>query len=274
MGTRERQRLGAQLHRLREAAAVTLAEAAFELSWPPERILRLEAGLATIRRADFKELLSFYSADVDASLRLLEGTSGWWTQYSDELDTDGETLLILEDGANLVQSHHPGLIPGLLQTRAYTAALVGTRADQPWGRLERLVELRQERGRVLRNGSLKLVAVIDEAALRRPVGGPTVMREQYQHLISAITGLGVTIRIRPLVAEPFREVCCTFHIFKLSESTRLGHTVVQLELLDREHFEWDAKRIVRYQDAFARAQRGALDADASVEFLAELAEAC
>ncbi|MFC0037134.1 DUF5753 domain-containing protein [Actinomadura rayongensis] len=276
MGIHELRRLGTHLGRLRGSAARNTAEAAAVLGWPTARMVRFEAGLATIRRTDLMELVGFYGADPTPALALLDGTRGWWNRYSDEIDTDCETLLILEDSAASLRTHHAGLVPGLLQTRAYTAALIGTRRDQPWPRLEKLVDLRQERARVLGRGGMEMTGLIDEAALRRPVGGPAVMREQYEHLIAMSRLPGVNVLVRPLTAEPCRAVRFSFHVFDLrvGDDGSAEDAAVQLELLDREHFEWNALEVASYRRAFARAERDALDADASADFLAGLAAAC
>ncbi len=271
MGIQDRRRLGAYLRRLRENTVLTPDKAAAALGWPALRIERLEAGLATVRRPDFRELLSLYGAGEEPPLGLLQGTRGWWTAYSDEIDVDHETMLILEESATRIRSYSAGLIPGLLQTRGYAAGLMSTRHDQPWSRMEVLVELRVERARVLRTGSLDMQAVIDEAALHRPVGVPVVMRRQYEHLISMARRPGVTILVRPLAAEYFSEARFTFHIFDLATSLVAAESAVQLEEFDREHFEWSPAETARYQSAYSRAERGALDQNASIEFIAKLA---
>lgn len=270
MGIQERRELGAYLRHRREGAGLDPDTVAVQLGWPAVRIERLELGLVTVRRADLRELLCLYGAEVEVAPVLLEGTRGWWTAYSDEIDVDYETLLILEESAVRLRTYSAGLIPGLLQTRGYAAGLMGTRRDQPWPRMQRFVELRLARARVLGTGSLEMVTVIDEAALHRPVGGSAEMRHQFEHLITMARRPGVTILVRPFTAEPFREARFTFHIFDLPADAKADASAVQLEEFDREHFEWNTMEVARYRRAFARAECDALDPAASVEFISGL----
>ncbi|MBA9002985.1 DUF5753 domain-containing protein [Thermomonospora cellulosilytica] len=269
-----RRRLGHALHALRRRAALDLDEAAAVLGWTAQRLGSLEAGLATIRRADVKELLAVYGAgDEDDArvLELLEGTSGWWAPYSDLVDDAFETLLVLEEGADRLSSHQAGLIPGLLQTRDYAWELISTMSDQPLDRVERLVELRQARRKALeRRPRPQVTVVLDEAALRRPVGGPAVMRAQYERLIAVAQEPELTLRVRPLNAGPHRATSFTFHLFEFTAD----RPMVQTELLDREQFIRCAEKIALYREAFGRALAGALDPGESVEFIAGLAARC
>ncbi|MES9536630.1 MULTISPECIES: helix-turn-helix transcriptional regulator [unclassified Actinomadura] len=270
MGIWQRRRLGTHLRGLRTAAGLDAGAASAALQWQPHKLERLEAGLAGIRRADYKELVAAYGAEPEEAL--LAGTRDWWAPYSDDIGDDYETMLILEESAVRIRTQTAGLIPGLFQTRGYAAGLLGTRRDQPWPRMERLVRLRLERARVL-SGDIgpEVEAVIDEAALRRPVGGAAGMRAQYQHLIELAHRPRVTILVRPFAAPPFREAGFTFHLFALPEEPGGINSVVQLEEFDREYFEWTAAEVDRYADAFDRSRAGALDPDASIVFLTRLA---
>jgi hypothetical protein len=204
-------------------------------------------------------------------LPLLEGTAGWWTQYSDLIDDTFETLLVLEESADRLSSHLAGLIPGLLQTREYSWELIGTKTDQPLDQVERLVELRQARRQALDREPRPLVTVIlDEAALRRPVGGTAVMREQYEWLIAAAGKPGLNLQVRPLTAGPHRATGFTFHLFDFVSD----RPMVQIEMLDREYFIDSAVKIERYRDAFSQALAGALDPVDSVRFISGLAARC
>lgn len=265
-----RRRLGRALHALRRRTE--LESAAAVLGWTARRLDAVEAGLATIRKADVKELLGLYEvagAVRDETLALQEGTAGWWAEYSDLVDDDFETLLVLEEGADRLYSHQAGLIPGLLQTRQYAWELISTMSDQPLDQVERLVELRQARHRALgRRPRPQVTIVLDEAALRRPVGGPAVMRAQYERLVAAAREPELTLRVRPLSAGPHRATCCTFHLFEFTAD----RAMVQTELLDREQYFRSEREVAPYKEAFAQALDGALSAAESADFVGGLAE--
>ncbi|MDL4815152.1 helix-turn-helix domain-containing protein [Actinomadura opuntiae] len=266
-----RKRLGRALRTARERAGRDLAEAAAPLGWTAERLGALEEGLVTIRRADAKELLTGYGAADAATLALVEGTAGWWTPHSDLVDEPLEKLLVLEDGMARLRSHQAGLVPGLLQTPDYAWELMVTMSDQPLDRVQRLVDLRRARARAFtREPRPQVTVVLDEGALRRPVGGPAVMRRQYRHLIETGRLPGADVRVRPFDAAPHHASGLTFHVF---EFTGDG-PVVQLELLDREELIRSEREVALYRDAFDLALAGALSREESVAFLQELERGC
>ncbi|GLZ12589.1 transcriptional regulator [Actinomadura sp. NBRC 104425] len=269
-----RRRLGHALRALRRQAALDLDEAAGCIGWTGRRLGSLEAGLATVRRADVKELLALYGVaggDAGHVLALLDGTAGWWAPYSDLVHDDFETLLVLEEGADRMSTHQAGLIPGMLQTRDYSWELITTMSDQPLDRIERLVELRQARRRALdRHPRPRMTVLIDEAALRRPVGGPEVMRGQFERLVAAAREPEMTLLVRPLDAGPHRAATFTFHLFEFAGD----RPIVQSELFDRVEVVHADRQIALYREAFAKALEGALSPDESVSFIAELADRC
>jgi len=130
------------------------------------------------------------------------------------------------------------------------------------------VELRIRRQRVLsRPGAPALDVILDEAALRRPVGDAGVMHEQYERVLRVSAEPNVAIRIVPFPAGPSRASGLGFHVFSLRGE---DSAVVQLELLDREYYAEVAEEVERYIAAFEHASELALSADHSREFIAAL----
>jgi transcriptional regulator with XRE-family HTH domain len=208
--TVQRRLLGSDLRRLREAEGVTRAEAAAVLDCSESKISRLELGQVGFRKRDVEALLRLYGVSDPATWEVIlalvreANRPGWWQPFSDVLPTWFERYVGLESAASLIRTYEVQFIPGLLQAEEYARAV--TRAGQLPGRypaavedqLDRRVHLRTSRQQVfLNSGAARLWAVIDEAALRRPIGGRRVMRAQLEHLLRLQAHPGVTIQVMP-----------------------------------------------------------------------------
>lgn len=269
-----RRQLGATLARLRRQASRTVGETAEHLDWPADMVGRVESGQAALRLAEARALLDLYEVRngrrekvVDLARQVGAGT--WWLPYGDLVDAAFERQLILEDEARLIRVHQPNLIPGLLQTERYAWELMTTVVDQQPAAVRRRVDLRILRQQILSRSPAPAVdVVLDEAALRRPVGDADVMREQYERLVELSAAPNVEIRVLSFPSGPSRASGHGFHIF----TPRGGEpAVVQLELLDREYFADAAEEVGHYLAAFEHARSRALDAERSRAFLAALA---
>jgi hypothetical protein len=273
--TARRRAVAAQFRQLREAARRTAGQAAETLDCPVSRVRQIEDGEAVLRVSDARQLLDLYRVtgdQRDALLGLVRELAerSWWYPYADIIDESFETQLILEDEATHIRTHQPNLVPGLLQTERYAWELIANLGDLPLEAVKRRAALRAARQRVLaRDDGPRMTVVIDEAALRRPVGGPSVMREQYARLnIAAGSGV-VTIQVVPFHARTRPTADFAFHIFEFAED---DSPVVQVELLDRMQFVQQAAEVDRYMNAFEQASKRALDVEESRAFLAGLAE--
>ena len=197
--------LGSQLRRLREAAQITPEKAGYEIRSSRSKISRMEHGRVGFKRRDVEDLLSLYGV-VDEQLRagLLALASqaneqGWWSQYGDILPDWFETYLGLEAAASLIRTFELQFVHGLFQTEGYARAvtLLGHRAA-PEAEIDRRVSLRLARQELLTGPQPPRVwSVMDEAALRRPVGGRHVMRAQLQRLLEVATMQQVTVQVVP-----------------------------------------------------------------------------
>jgi len=270
---RRRAAVAAQLRQLRHSARRSVEQAAEALDCPVSRIRQIEDGEAALRVSDARQLLDLYQAPGDQREALLStvrelGERSWWYPYTDIINETFETQLILEDEATLIRTHQPNLVPGLLQTERYAWELIANLGDVPLEAVERRAALRGARQRVLGRDGLRMVVVLDEAALRRPVGGPSVMREQYARLAEAAGSSAVTIRVVPFHAGSRPAADSAFHIFEFGDE---DPPVVQVELLDRVQFVQHAGEVDRYRNAFEQALNQALDPEQSRAFLADLA---
>ncbi|MGW8848840.1 helix-turn-helix domain-containing protein [Streptomyces xiamenensis] len=197
--------LGTQLRRLREDRGIRPEAAGRAIRASHAKISRLELGRVAAKERDVADLLTLYGV-VDAPRRaeLLEltrqaGSPGWWQKYSDVLPNWFETLIGLEEAASVIRTYEVQFIPGLLQTPDYARACIALGHPRETPRqINRRVELRLERQQLLRRRcGPKLWAVVDEAALHRPLGGAAAMRAQIEHLRELAELPNVTIQIAP-----------------------------------------------------------------------------
>jgi transcriptional regulator with XRE-family HTH domain len=200
--------LGTQLRRLRESRGITAQEAARAIRGSESKISRIELGRNAVREVDIADLLSLYGiTDTTEREQLLALASqanqpGWWHRYQDILPGWFQAYIGLEESAESIRSYDAQFIPGLLQTEDYAAAVIAL-GEFSLEETERLVYLRKERQRRFSSGGLRLWAIIDEAALRRPVGSTSLMRDQLEHLLDSSDMPGFTLQVAPLPAGGF-----------------------------------------------------------------------
>ncbi|MGP8297649.1 helix-turn-helix domain-containing protein [Streptomyces inhibens] len=197
--------LGTQLRRLREAAGITREAAGDAIRGSHAKISRLELGRVSCKERDVADLLTLYNVTDEAArsdfLKLAGRTStpGWWHQYGDVLPGWFETHIGLEEAASVIRTYEVQFVPGLLQTAEYARAVaqLGHPRSTP-EEIERRVQLRVQRQELLTLPDAPRVwAVIDEASLRRPLGGPEVMAGQLRHLLKMAELPNVTLQIAP-----------------------------------------------------------------------------
>ncbi|WP_411147936.1 helix-turn-helix domain-containing protein [Streptomyces sp. A30] len=200
--------LGARLRRLREERHISREAAGQVIRASRSKISRLEAGRHGFKLRDVADLLTLYGVSHEAEratlLALAEqaNTTAWWQDYNDVVPAWMQAYLGAEQAAHLIRCFEVQRVPALLQTADYARAAVrlahpGAGAEET----ERRVTLRMTRQRILhRQPAAQLWAVIDEAALRRPVGGISTMRAQLKHLIEICRLPQVTVQVMPFLA--------------------------------------------------------------------------
>jgi transcriptional regulator with XRE-family HTH domain len=203
--TAVRMLVGAQLRQLREAAGITREDAGYAIRASHSKISRLELGRTGFKSRDVADLLTLYGV-TDAAARasllaLAEHASapGWWRPYADLVPGWFEAYLGLEQAASVIRSYEVQFVPGLLQTPDYARAVVMLgHADEPAANIDRRVELRMWRQRLLfKADAPSLWVVIDESALRRPLGNAVTMRGQLEHLCEVAERPNVTVQVLP-----------------------------------------------------------------------------
>ncbi|NLU73081.1 helix-turn-helix domain-containing protein [Streptomyces sp. HNM0575] len=200
--------LGERLRKLREAQYISRQEAGEAIKVSDVTIARLERGRCGFHERDVTDLLTIYGITDETEHATLQAlaeqtnASGWWHAYQDLVPDWFHTYLGLEQAAGVIRSYEAQFVPGLLQTPEYARAVIALGHDRASEHeMRRRVELRMLRQRILRSARPPhLWAVIDEAALRRPVGGPETMRGQLEHLVAACELPHVTVHVMPFAA--------------------------------------------------------------------------
>jgi DNA-binding XRE family transcriptional regulator len=197
--------VGIQLHRFREAAGVTPDQAAYEIRASRSKISRMENGLVRFKERDVTDLLTLYGITDEQTRSTLvaltrqANTPGWWSKYGDIMADWFEAYLGLETAASVIRTFELQFVHGLFQTEDYARAVTMLgHTSAPADEIERRVSLRLNRQDLLNGPDPPQVwTILDEGALRRPVGGSAVMRAQLDHLVE-VSGLRhVTIQIVP-----------------------------------------------------------------------------
>ena len=217
--------LGAQLRRLREASGLTTEEAAEAIRATHSKISRLERGRSGAKQRDVADLLSLYGVNGEAEreemlmLARQATAPGWWQQYGDVLPRWLELYVGLEEAASIIRTYEVQFVHGLMQTEDYARAVILiSNAHAPAAEVDRRVSMRMRRQRLLtRPGAPELWAVLDEAALRRPIAGPDVMRAQLEYLLQLTDLPNVTLQIVPFRAGPHAAAGGPFTILRFPE---------------------------------------------------------
>jgi transcriptional regulator with XRE-family HTH domain len=223
--TVRRMLVGARLRRLRTDLGLTREEAAESIRASEWKIHRLENGQVGFKERDIIDLLRRYQvtdpAEVAEFLHLAREANapGWWQHYGDVLPQWFRTYVDLESAASLIRTYEGQFVPGLLQTDGYMRAVVrGAHLEDSAEEVGRRVRLRMARQTLLtREGPPRLWAVVDEAALRRPVGGREVMRGQLERLVEATKLPNVTLQILPFDSGAHPAMVGSFSVLRFPD---------------------------------------------------------
>jgi len=264
-------RLGATLRRLRESRGITAQRAAQEIRGSDSKISRIELGRHAAKEIDVADLLTLYGVtDEDERDELLALASQalappWWRPYADLLPPWFQAYLGVEEAAASVRTYDTHFVPGLLQTAEYAAGLLAT-AGFGTAQAARLLEVGGRRAERFAAAGWRLAAVIDEAVLRRPVGGQRAFAAQLEHLRDAAGWPGVTVRIRPLAAgAPLSPAGFTLLHFAHGV---LPDAVYSEQLTTASYLDRPAD-VARYAAAMDLLEHGSEPADRTAAFVAD-----
>jgi DNA-binding XRE family transcriptional regulator len=271
--TARRMLVGAQLRRLRTEAGITREEAGDAIRASEWKIHRLENGQVGFKERDIIDLLRLYGVtDPDEIAEFLALTReanapGWWHPYGDLLPQWFKAYVDLESAAMVIRTYEGQLVPGLLQTEDYMRAVIGgAQLDESPEEAERRVALRMTRQTLLtRRDAPRLWAVIDEAALRRPVGSPEVMRGQLERLIDGTKLANVVLQILPFRAGAHPGMVGAFSILRFAEGDLPD--VVYVEHLTNALYLDRRDDVNRYLHVIDRISMRAAPPDKTVDLL-------
>ncbi|MEV7812877.1 helix-turn-helix transcriptional regulator [Streptomyces flaveolus] len=276
-----RRKLGAELRMLRTGAGLTSGDAARLVGWHQSKVSRIETGASGVKPADLRLLLDAYQVR-DTHLRELllmlagsedaGGRHRWWHAYRGVLPPTYRDFISLESQASAMRTLETTVVPGLLQTPEYARAV--TRAavkDLDEERLDTLVEVRLARQDVLRSDPpLVLSAVLDEAVLRREVGGPEVMARQLERLMEAARLPQVRLQVLPFAAGAHVGLTGPFVIFSFPSTSDLD--VVVLDQLTSSLYLERKEDLMAYSEAFNTLQFHALSPQESLDYIAGIGD--
>jgi transcriptional regulator with XRE-family HTH domain len=267
--------LGQQMREMRERANLTLKDVGDYVNRNASTVSRLEAGMPPPRVPEVLAYLDVCGIDDPQrrdSLRAMARDvwqKGWWDGFAGDVAGSLIDWIWLENRAVEIWSFQAIVLPGLLQTREYAEALIRTaNFDATPEQIERFVEARMARKQLLSRDDdpVALFAIVDEAVLRRTVGGPEVMRAQLEHLREVAAGDHVTLMILPADAGAHASPDGSFDIFLMAPpypdaaclSTPAGTLVVETD---------DAARLTA---AYDRLRGQALGPGDSLAYLSDL----
>ncbi|MBB6171742.1 transcriptional regulator with XRE-family HTH domain [Nocardiopsis mwathae] len=266
--------LGQRLRELRDENRMKVDEVGDYLQRSSGTISRFESGLYPIRRAEVVALLDLYCVN-DAKqrenlLRIADDVwqTGWWDGYAGDVSGWLVDFVWLESLATEHRLFEPCALPGLLQTEQYARALM--MADDPSAskeQFDRWIELRMERQRLLdRDTPPCLDVVVDEAVLRRRVGGSRIMRAQLRHVLDVMDHPAVTFRVLPFSIGAHAGAVGSFNIFEMAEPYS---EVAYVETVKGGLYieSPDTRPIV---DRYDRLREASLDCEASAELISAL----
>ena len=203
-----RMQLGARLRHLREAKGLTREQAGWAIRGSDSKISRMELGRVGFKERDVTDLLLLYGIDDEREHERLRtmtreaNAPGWWHPYNDLLPAWFQNYLGLEEAATYIRTYEVQFIPGLLQTAAYARAVIMLGHGQAdVSELDRRVELRMTRTQLLaRPDAPRLWAVLDEAVLRRPIGGKAVLHAQIASLLEHCDNPNIQLQVIPFLS--------------------------------------------------------------------------
>ncbi|WP_328720029.1 helix-turn-helix domain-containing protein [Streptomyces sp. NBC_00247] len=274
--TVRRRRLGQELRRLREQKGMTAEEVADRLLVSQSKISRLENGRRSISQRDVRDLCGVYEVEdhriVDSLMQMAKDSrqQGWWHAFG---DIPYSVYIGLETDAESLRGYEPQVIPGLLQTRAYSEALItGALPEAPPADIEKRVNVRARRQDRINEPErpLRLWVVIDESALHRTVGNKQVMIEQLEHLVACSKLPHVTVQVLPFEMGAHPGINGQYAILEFPDTA--DSSVVYIEGVTSDLYLEKANDVQRYSVMYEHLRAQALNVEQSRQFIGEIAK--
>lgn len=265
-----RRQLGSELRRLREASGFTIEDVAQHLECSMSKVSRMETGRVPFRTSDVRVLFDLYGvtdeSEQEALLNFARDSRqpGWWQSYSDVLPSWFKHRLGLEADATSHRTYQTQLVPGLLQTEDYARAVIRAAHPNALGEeIERRVSLRLARQTLIEQENAPLLwLILDEAVLRRPVGGARVMKGQLARLREVADMSNITFQVVPFAAGAHASLGSSFTVLRFPDSE--DSDVIYVEELTSSFYldKWDD--VQTYCKAFDHLRASALEPSESL----------
>jgi len=276
--TVRRRRLGSELRRLREDHSIKLEEVAERLGVAASTLSRIETGKAPTKSVYLTAMLEMYGVSDPAQRQVLvdmarEGhRKGWWSVYDDVLPTGFGIYVGLEAEAAGLRSFEGEVVQGLFQTPDYARAILReVQVRDTDEQVERLVDLRMKRQEVLdRNPPLDVWMILDEAVVRRTIGGPEVMRDQLARLVEASKKPNVTLQVLPFSSGSHAGLRGPFSILEFPE--RADPDVAYVESVAGIIYLEKEREVRTAAEAFDRLRAAALSPGQSTDLIFDAAK--
>jgi len=272
--TVRRRRLGAELRRHRELAGLTIDQVADQLDCSASKISRLETGQTGSNPRDVRDMLALYGVgdtELEELLSVARETRqrGWWQPYGSILTG---AYVGFEAAADRIRSYEAQCVPGLLQTADYARSMIAAvHTGRPRQEVDDRVHVRLGRQALLtQEDPVQFWCVLDEAALRRPVGGREVMRCQLEHLVRESARPNVTLQVLPMAAGEHPGMEGSFVIMSFPDVA--DPDTVYVTIATGGVFQEKPDDVSRYEIIFDRLQKMALSGAESAEFIATMAK--
>ena len=272
--TVRQRRLAQALRELRREAGLTQDAVGVRMGWHTSKLFRMEnARSPRVDWLDVKELMEMYgvgSPHREALIQLARDARmrGWWTPYRDVFTG---SYVALEDESSAMRLYCPELVPGLLQTEDYARAVIrAVRPGYDEESVERRVIARLARQKELldRISPLDLALVLNEAVLRRLVGGAPTMAAQLRALAGAAQRPGVMLQVLPFSAGAHASLEGGFVLIQFPGED--DPDVVYVEGIMGDLYLESVEEVKRYQSAFERNQAVALGPQESLTFIEKM----
>lgn len=272
-----RRAIASALRQLRTDAGENLSDVADALLISRSKLSRLENAQGKPMLRDIRDLVRHYGIDGSAQAdRLLAWARqaqqpGWWSGYDDDILTGLDTQLAYESDAAIKRTYALPLVPDLLQTADYTAAILRDLEHRPERQIQQLVQLQERRQQVLhaRDGlpPLRLIVVMSEMALRQMVGSGQIMREQLAALAARPSAPGVHVHVLPFTARPTFSMTARYFYFGYPEVNGARRDVVQIDTHGGFLTIEDPDQVARYRAAHAALVAASLTESQTREFV-------
>jgi hypothetical protein len=268
--------LGAHLRRLREHVGISREDAGYHIRASGSKISRMELGRVSFKERDVIDLLAFYGitdgGERDSLIQLTREANAtpWWQKYQDAAPDWFGLYVGLEEAAQLIRVYEVQFVPGLLQTEDYARAVVmqGAPGLEP-EEVERRVALRLGRQKLLtRDSPPRLWAIVDEAALRRPMGGRDVLAGQIQRLMDLVSESNITLQVMPFKYGGHAAEGGAFHIMRFPEADLPD--MVYVEYLSGALYIEKPEEVERYAAVMERLSVAGTSPERTREILAGL----